>query len=114
MPPLPQAANAGAAATNSESPRTRLRRLKVTRDDIHDPLRHHDHSCHRPSVQSARDGLQLERRRFDFVLVGGASDHKLISPLAIYLYGNGNRIVNEQARLYLRPRLIGEQGVVFE
>src|SRR5262245_57952446 len=99
MPPLPQAASAGAAASSRESPRTKLRRLKITRavpasaDDIHDPLRHHDHPRHRPSGQSACDGLQLESRRFDFVLGGAASDRKLISPLAIYLYGNGNPIV---------------------
>ena len=66
------------------------------------------------SVQSARDGLELECRRLDFVLGCGASDRKLIPPLAIYLYGNGNHIVNEQARLGLRPGLIGEQGVVSE
>ena len=31
MPPLPQAASAGAMASRAESPRTTLRRLKVTR-----------------------------------------------------------------------------------
>ncbi len=107
-PPLPHAASIGARARTSASPRSRLRRatnlwrLMVTRagpvsaNDIHDPLRHHNHLLDRPAGQRTHHRFQLERRCLDLVLGRSAGDRKLVSPLAIYLYGNGNHIVNEQ------------------
>src|SRR5215471_1084895 len=102
------------------SPRIRFRRLKVTRgwpvsaDDIHDPLRHHNYLLDRPTGQGSHYRLQPERRRLDLILASGAGHRQFIPPLAVYLYGNGNHIVNEQRCVCVRPGLIGEQGVVSE
>ena len=76
----------------------------LSSDNINDPLRYDDNPRHWPPLQRPGYALQLQRRRFDVGLGRGTGDGQLIPSLAIYLYGNGNPIVNEQRRLGLRAR----------
>ena len=84
-------------ASSSESPRKALggsssEFMRALSDDIHDPLRHHDHLFDRSAGQCARHRFKTQRSGFDLVLGGRAGDRKFIPSLAIYLYGNGNPI----------------------
>ncbi len=67
----------------------------------------------RPS-SSPDHWIQSQSSGFDLVFRSVARDQKLVTALAIHLYGNGDLIVNEQRRIHSRPRLIGEQSVVSE
>jgi hypothetical protein len=81
-------------------------------NDIDDPLWHHDDLFDRAAFYSTLYTYQFQRRRFYIGLRRVALYRQLIPPLTIYLYGNGDGIVNEQSFFYAWPGLFCQKTVV--